>query len=90
MDLKNIKIGIVQVAIIVAQTVTVVWVIGKSANKIDKVDDTTSRVEKKVDKMDEDNKIWKAQIEANQADFKVRLAILEQKVANMENERNAH
>lgn len=82
MDIRNIRLNIIQVAVLVIQTVTVVWFIGKKDSQLDKLSDSTSRIERNQEQEAADNKIWKAKIEADLADLKVRTALLEARINN--------
>lgn len=83
MDIKNIRLNVIQVGVLVIQTVTVVWFVGRQANKLDNVGESTARIERNQEREAADNKIWKAKIEADLADLKVRTALLEAKVNTM-------
>lgn len=83
MDIKNIRLNIIQVAVVVIQTVAVVMYVGRQSNKIDSMSDTTSRIERNQEREAADNKIWKAKIEADLADLKVRTALLEARINTM-------
>jgi len=84
MDIKNIRLNLLQVVVVIVQTVSIVWFFSVHFNKLAQVADTTSRTEKKVDNMETDNKLWKGKIEADLSELKVRTAILESKVHDME------
>ncbi len=87
MDIKNIRLNIIQVAVIVVQTITVVWLYAGQAGKLDGVFDTTARIERKQDKESDDNKMWKSKIEADLADLKVRTALMEARLNLLNNEK---
>jgi len=82
MDIRNIRMNLIQVAVLVIQTVTVVWIVGKRDGKLDNVADSTARIERNQEREAADNKIWKAKIEADLADLKVRTALLEARINN--------
>lgn len=79
--------SIVTVVITVSQAVALVWIVAGYAAKLDKVADSTARIEKKQDQEAADNKIWKAKIEADIADLKVRTALLEARVNSLSYEK---
>ena len=80
MDIREIRLNIIQVAVVIVQTIAVVGYVGRQAGKIDNVSESTSRIERNQEVQAADNKIWKAKIEADLADLKVRTALLEAKV----------
>jgi hypothetical protein len=86
MDIRNIKLSIVQVAIIVAQAVTVVWAVAKMYALMENLSSKMTEISVQQDREAQDNKIWKAKIEADLADLKVRQALLEAKVNSMKYE----
>ncbi|WP_123849206.1 hypothetical protein [Chitinophaga lutea] len=83
MDIKNIRLNIIQVAVVVVQTVAVVMYVGRQSGKIDSVNESTARIERNQEREAADNKIWKAKIEADLADLKVRTALLEARINTM-------
>lgn len=87
MDIRNIKMSIANVAIILVQAITVVWMVAKMAAKLDNLTETTSKIQVQQDREAQDNKIWKARIEADLADLKVRQALLEAKVNSISYEK---
>lgn len=80
MDIKNIRLNLIQVGVLVIQTVTVVWFIAQQSGKLESVNDSTARIERNQELQAADNKIWKAKIEADLADLKVRTALLEARI----------
>jgi hypothetical protein len=87
MDIRNIKIGIANVAIILVQAITVVWMVAKMAAKLDGLTETTAAIQTQQEREAQDNKIWKAKIEADLADLKVRTALLEARVNSIGHEK---
>lgn len=79
--------NVIQVAIVLVQSVTVVWVVAKQAAKLDSVSEAAGRIERKQDQESADARLWKAKIEADLADLKVRTALLEARVNNMNYEK---
>jgi hypothetical protein len=80
MDIRDLRLNVIQVAVVIVQTVAVVGYVGRQASKIDNVGESTARIERNQEVQAADNKIWKAKIEADLADLKVRTALLEAKV----------
>lgn len=83
MDIRNVKMSIVTVAIVLTQAIAVVWMVAKAVAKLDSLQETTAAIQVQQDREAQDNKIWKAKIEADLADLKVRTALLEARVNTM-------
>ncbi len=83
MDIKNIRLNIVTATIILVQAIAVVWSAAKMVAKLDNLTETTAEIRTQQDREAQDNKIWKAKIEADLADLKVRTALLEARINTM-------
>lgn len=79
-DVKNIRMNIIQVVLVAVNLACAAMYVAKRDAKLELVANTATRIEAKQDKEAEDNKIWKAKIEADIADLKVRMALLEARV----------
>lgn len=79
-DMKNIRMNVIHVVLVVVNLACAAMYIAKRDAKLEVVADTAARIEAKQDKEAEDNKIWKAKIEADIADLKVRTALLEARI----------
>lgn len=84
MDIKNIRMTLATAVVLVINTGGLIWGAAKITAMVEKGNDTAARTERKVDAMDQDNKLWKSKIEADLSDLKVRNAILEAKVKDIE------
>ncbi|MBC9913195.1 hypothetical protein [Chitinophaga varians] len=80
MDIRDIRLNVIQVAVVIGQTIAVVGYVSRQTSKIDSVNESTTRIERNQEAQAADNKIWKAKIEADIADLKVRTALLEAKI----------
>ena len=84
MDIRNIKLGIATVCIIVAQAVTVVWIVASAASDIKYVAKEMSTVKDELKTDKSERRMWEQKMETSLADLRVRVAVLEDKVKDME------
>lgn len=80
MDVKDIKFSITTVAIIVIQTVSLVWIYAGSSGKLSRVVEITEEVKKNQEKSSQETNLRMSKMEAEVSEQKVRIAILEAKV----------
>lgn len=84
MDIRNIKIGIATVCIIVIQAVTVVWIVASAASDIKYVAREMSAVKDELKTDKSERRLWEQKMETALADLRVRVAVLEDKVKDIE------
>jgi heme oxygenase len=84
MDIKNIRMGIATVCIIVAQAVTVVWMVASAVGEIKRTATDVATIKDDFKKDAADRALWQQKMEAEMSDLKVRTAISEAKIKELE------
>lgn len=79
----NIKFNVIQVGFLLVQTATIVWFFASMdvhmTSGFESLNKQTTKIEATQDKQADEDKVWREKVEADIAELRIRIAVLESK-----------